>query len=144
MAISGGKRPRKSGVDEVFEPWLGYLQGSLVPRCVLTAYGIQARRNIFPKLWNDGHPRGTVRIDEHGFVQERSRVPLIRTLHQRGPDKRQTPDPDQREHATGRLLEDFLDFLCRPLGLVHDFEDETRGGVSGVKAPGLLEEPQSA
>ncbi len=52
----------------------------------------------------------------------------MRTLHQRGSDKRQTPDPSQKEHATGRLLEDFLIFLCRPLGSIHVLEDATGEG----------------
>lgn len=49
--------------------------------------------------------------DEHGLDKERSRAALVRSLNRRGPDKPQTPDPGQEEHATGRLPGDFLDFL---------------------------------
>jgi hypothetical protein len=34
-----------------------------------------------------------------------------------------------------RSVEDFLIFLCRPLGSIHVLENATGEGVSGVKAP---------
>jgi hypothetical protein len=47
----------------------------------------------------------------------------MRTLHQRGLDKRQTPYPGEEEVDLARFLEGFLRFLCRPLGSIHVLED---------------------
>ncbi len=53
-------------------------------------------------------------------------------------DKRQTPDPGEREQARRRFPEDFLNFLCRPLGSAYGLEDETGGGGSRSYGPRSL------
>jgi hypothetical protein len=68
----------------------------------------------------------------------------MRTLHKRGLDKRQTPDPGEEEVDLARFLVGFLKFLCRALGSVHSLEDATGGGVSGVWHPGLLDKVRLA
>jgi hypothetical protein len=52
----------------------------------------------------------------------------MRTLHERGVDKRQTPDPGEEEVDLARFLEDFLIFPCRLPESLHSLEDETGKG----------------
>ena len=62
-------------------------------------------------------------------------VPM-RTLHQRGLDKRQTPYSGEPEDAFSRFLENFPEFLCRSFESIHGPRGcLIRGGVGRSSAP---------
>ena len=63
--------------------------------------------------------------------------PLAWTLRQGALNKRQSPDLGQVDLS--RFLEALLIFPCGPLGLSKASRTRSGGGVSGVRAPGLLE-----
>jgi hypothetical protein len=56
----------------------------------------------------------------------------MRTLRERGLDKHQTPNPGEEQDTERRFLEDFIKFLCRPLGVIHPLQDDlVKLGVGG-------------
>jgi hypothetical protein len=53
----------------------------------------------------------------------------MQTLHERSVDKRRTLIQAKSKSTLSRSIEDFLIFLCRPLGSIHNLEDATGEGV---------------
>jgi hypothetical protein len=105
-----------------------------VPILIFSAGAFSLRRDGKNSLL-PGSSAPTNRALDH----ELSRAALMRTLHQRDLDKRQTPCPGEAYDVLTCLLESFVIFLCRPRGSVYVLEDEPERG-SRSSRPRQLQE----
>ncbi len=106
---------------------------------MLTSHPHEQRSSRISSIRGGNNPLllGSSELTNRAPNHEIRRGVPMRTLHQRGVDERQAPNPGEERNTESRFLEDFLKFLCRPLGSIRPLQDdpvtlEGWGRVAGV------------